>query len=127
MPDETKAVAQSNGAFAVQVRLRALEGTNQPVSANYATAMVAPGIAFLDFGFLEPGAMASIAGSVRTGMPVPKTLEGKLAVRVAVGYDVLQNLHRQIGQVLAGLAAQAQTRRNGSAETAKVEGMSQKS
>ena len=127
MPDETKAVAQSNGAFAVQVRLRALEGTNQPVSANYTTAIVAPGIAYLDFGFLEPGAMASIAGSVRTGMPVPKTLEGKLAVRVAVGYDVLQNLHRQIGQVLAGLAAQAQTRRNGSAETAKVEGMSQKS
>ena len=117
MTNEVHPVEQMKESLAVQVRLRALNNSDQPVSANFTTASVAPGIAYLDFGFLEPGAMSTIVGSVRAGKPVPKTVEGKLAVRVALGYDVLQNLHRQLGQVLAGLAAQAKPRRNGSAET----------
>jgi len=117
MANEVNAVDQTTGSLAVQVRLKALNNTDQPVSANYTTATVAPGIAYLDFGFLEPGALTAIVGSARSGRPVPKVLEGKLAVRVAVGYDVLQNLHRQLGQVLAGLAAQGKARRNGTAGT----------
>jgi len=66
--------------------------------------------------------LTAVVGSARAGKPVPETIEGKLAVRVAVGYDVLQNLHRQLGQVLAGLAGQAKTRRNGTAGTTKPEG-----
>ena len=108
---------QTNKSLALQVRLKAANNADQPVSANYTTATVAPGIAYLDFGFLEPGALTAIVGSARAGKPVPQTVEGKLAVRVAVGYDVLQNLHRQLGQVLAGLAAQAKSRRNGTAGT----------
>ena len=122
MANEMKPMEQTNGTLAVQVRLKALNNADQPVSANYTTASVAPGIAYLDFGFLEPNALAAIAGSVRAGKPAPKTLDGKLAVRVALGYDVLQNLHRQLGQVLAGLATQAKARRNGAAGTAKVDG-----
>ena len=117
MANEVNAVDQTTGSLAVQVRLKALNNTDQPVSANYTTATVAPGIAYLDFGFLEPGALTAIVGSARSGRPIPKVLEGKLAVRVAVGYDVLQNLHRQLGQVLAGLAAQGKARRNGTAGT----------
>jgi hypothetical protein len=122
MTNEMNSAEQTNGTLAVQVRLKALNDTDQPVSSNYTTATVAPGIAYLDFGFLEPGALTAIAGSVRAGKAVPKALEGKLAVRVAMGYDVLQNLHRQLGQVLAGLAAQAKPRRNGTAGTTNVEG-----
>ena len=122
MANDMNTVEQPNKSLAVQVRLRALNNSDQPVSANYTTATVAPGIAYVDFGFLEPGALSAIAGSARAGKPVPKVLEGKLAVRVAVGYDVLQNLHRQLGQVLAGLAAQAKTRRNGTAGAAKADG-----
>ena len=122
MTNEMNAAEQTNGTLAVQVRLKALNDTDQPVSSNYTTATVAPGIAYLDFGFLEPGALTAIAGSVRAGKPIPTALEGKLAIRVAMGYDVLQNLHRQLGQVLAGLAAQAKPRRNGTAGTTKVEG-----
>lgn len=117
MANEVNAVDQTTGSLALQVRLKALNNTDQPVSANYTTATVAPGIAYLDFGFLEPGALTAIVGSARSGRAVPKVLEGKLAVRVAVGYDVLQNLHRQLGQVLAGLAAQGKARRNGTAGT----------
>jgi hypothetical protein len=122
MANEVNAVDQTTESLAVQVRLKALNDSDQPVSANYTTATVAPGIAYVDFGFLEPGALTAIAGSARAGKPVPKVLEGKLAVRVAVGYDVLQNLHRQLGQVLAGLAAQAKTRRNGTAGPMTVDG-----
>jgi len=32
------------------------------------------------------------------------SLGGKLAVRVAMGYDALANLHQQLGQVLKGLS-----------------------
>ena len=35
---------------------------------------------------------------------------GTLAARVAVGDDVLQNLHQQLGQVLQGLCGQARRR-----------------
>jgi hypothetical protein len=119
MENEMETAVQTNGTLAVQVRLKALDNADQPVSANYTTASVAPGIAYIDFGFLEPGALADIAGSARAGNPVPKALEGKLAVRVALGYDVLQNLHRQLSQVLAGLASQAKTRRNGTGAATK--------
>jgi hypothetical protein len=122
MANEVSAVDQTTGSLAVQVRLNALNTTVQPVSANYTTATVAPGIAYLDFGFLEPGPLNAIVGSIRAGKPVPTVLDGKLAVRVAVGYDVLQNLHRQVGQILAGLATQAKTRRNGTAGVAKADG-----
>jgi hypothetical protein len=128
MANEVSAVDQTTGSLAVQVRLNALNNTDQPVSANYTTATVAPGIAYLDFGFLEPGALTAIVGSARSGRPVPKTLEGKLAVRVAMGYDVLQNLHRQLGQVLAGLGAKEKTSRNGIPKTALAgEGLPEKS
>src|SRR5688500_19758351 len=119
MENEMKSAVQTNGTLAMQVRLKALNNADQPVSANYTTASVAPGIAYIDFGFLEPGVLPAIVGSARAGKPVPTTVEGKLAVRVAVGYDVLQNLHRQLGQVLAGLAAEAKPRRNGTAGTGK--------
>ena len=119
--NQVEQVEQTNKSLALQVRLKALNNADQPVSANYTTATVAPGIAYLDFGFLEPGALTAIVGSARAGQPVPHTVEGKLAVRVAVGYDVLQNLHRQLGQVLAGLAAQAKPRRNGTAGTQAID------
>jgi hypothetical protein len=34
---------------------------------------------------------------------MPPNIDGKLAARVAMGYDVIQNLHQQLGQVLTGL------------------------
>ena len=127
MATDGNQVEPTNKSLALQVRLKAVNNADQPVSANYTTATVAPGIAYLDFGFLEPGALTAIVGSARAGKPVPQTVEGKLAVRVAVGYDVLQNLHRQLGQVLAGLAAQAKPRRNGTAGAITVdESVSQK-
>jgi len=43
----------------------------------------------------------------RSGGKLPERLNGKLAVRVTLGYDALANLHQQLGQVLTGLSAAA--------------------
>jgi len=62
-----------------------------------------PSMAFIDFGFLEPAVLASLPRLARSGGKMPEKLNGRLAVRVAVGYDSLAGLHQQIGQVLKGL------------------------
>ena len=87
------------------MKLIPVEHSNQPVSANYSTVAVAQGIAYVDFGFIEPQALALLARAAQNGQLVHKGLEGKLAVRVATGLDVLQRLHQQLQQVLMGVRA----------------------
>ncbi len=87
------------------VRLAPVDNSDQPVLANYATVNVAPGMAFIDFGFLEPGLLAAIPRVAKEGGKLPQSVNGKLAVRVAMGYDGLAGLHQQIGRVLTGLNA----------------------
>ena len=88
---------------ALNVKLSPVGNADQPVSANYTTVGVAQGIAYVDFGFLEPSALGALARSVREGKEVPKSLDGKLVVRVALPLDVLQRLQQQLQQVVAGL------------------------
>ncbi|MGB5081680.1 MAG: hypothetical protein WBO23_13165 [Burkholderiales bacterium] len=89
------------------IRLAPVDNSDQPVVANYCSINVSPGMAFLDFGFLEPGMLAALPRVARSGGKLPERLNGKLAVRVALGYDVLANLHQQLGQVLKGLSEAA--------------------
>ncbi len=88
---------------ALNVKLTPVNQSDQPVSANYTTVGVAQGIAYLDFGFLEPSALGALARSAREGKEVPKSLEGRLAVRVALPLDALMRLQQQLQQVLVGL------------------------
>src|SRR5262245_34178617 len=89
------------------IRLVPVENADQPVVANYSSINIAPGMAFVDFGFLEPGMLAALPRVARSGGKLPERLNGKLAVRVALGYDALANLHQQLGQVLRGLTEAA--------------------
>jgi hypothetical protein len=89
------------------IRLAPVENSDQPVVANYSAINVSPGMAFLDFGFLEPAMLAALPRVARAGGKLPERLNGKLAVRVALGYDALANLHQQLGQVLQGLSRAA--------------------
>ncbi len=101
-----KPAAKQAGAESKQmgIRLVPVENSDQPVVANYCSINVSPGMAFIDFGFLEPGMLAALPRVARQG--------GKLAVRVALGYDALAHLHQQLGRVLTGLsAAAAQTQK----------------
>ncbi len=89
------------------VRLAPVNNSDQPVVANYATVNVAPGMVFIDFGFLEPGLLAAIPRVAKQGGKLPQSVNGKLAVRVAMGYDAIAGLHQQLGRLLSGLRESA--------------------
>jgi hypothetical protein len=85
------------------IRLVPVDNSDQPVVANYTAINVSPGMVFVDFGFFEPGMLAAPPRIAQQGGKLPERLNGKLAVRVAMGYDALANLHQQLGQVMKGL------------------------
>jgi hypothetical protein len=82
------------------IRLAAVENSDQPVFANYTSLNVAPGTVFIDFGFLEPGMLTALPRVARQGGKLPESINGKLAVRVALGYDTLQGLKQQIDRLV---------------------------
>ena len=88
---------------AVNVTLKPMDHSDQPVSANYSAVGVAQGIAYLDFGFLEPAQLAGMVRTVRSGNGTPERLEGTLVVRVAMGLDVVHRLQQQLQQVVASV------------------------
>jgi hypothetical protein len=83
------------------LRLAPVDGSDQPVFANVCAVNVSPGVAFIDFGFLEPAMLAALPRVARSGGKLPERIEGKLTVRVALGVDALANLHQQLGRVLS--------------------------
>src|SRR5688572_7553913 len=87
------------------IRLTPVGNSDQPVFANYTALNVAPGVVFIDFGFLEPGVLAALPRVARQGGKLPETINGRLAVRVALAYDSVQNLKRQLDQLVAPRAA----------------------
>ena len=83
------------------IRLAPVGDSDQPVFANVCTVNVSPGVAFIDFGFLEPGMLAALPRVAKAGGKLPERIDGKLAVRVALGVEALASLHQQVGRVLA--------------------------
>ena len=67
------------------------------------SAHVAQGIAYLDFGFIEPRLLGAVMRAVQANGPMPKAVQGRLASRVALPLDALVRLHQQLQQVLVGL------------------------
>lgn len=95
--DGTKGVAPSASH---QVKLRLVERSDQPATANFATVGVAQGIAYLDFGFIEPALLGRIARTVADGQSASKIVDGHRVARVAMPLEQLVGLHQQIQQVL---------------------------
>ena len=98
--------------IALNVRLKPSESSAHPRATNYTNVGVAQGIAYVDFGFIEPTLLAAIAKTEKDGQAAPKGLDGALVTRVAMSVDVLARLHQQIQQVLVGLrdARQSKTK-----------------
>jgi hypothetical protein len=82
------------------IRLVPVDNSDQPVLANYTSLNVAPGMVFVDFGFLEPGVLSALPRVARQGGKLPESINGKLAVRVALGFDTLQGLKQQIDRLV---------------------------
>ena len=108
-PTET-ATAAAGARRQMAVRLIPVNNSDHPVVANYSNIDVMPGMVFVDFGFIEPGALAALPRVARQGGKLPETIGGKLAVRVALGFDALANLHQQLGGVLSGLESAVRAR-----------------
>lgn len=89
--------------IALNVRLKPSESSAHPRATNYTNVGIAQGIAYLDFGFVEPALLAAIAKTAKDGHAAPKGLDGHLVTRIAMDLVSLTRLQQQIQQVLVGL------------------------
>jgi hypothetical protein len=92
-----------NTTIALNVRLKPSESSAHPRAANYTSVGISQGLAYLDFGFIEPTVLAAIAKNAKDGQAAPKGLDGHLVSRVAMDVSALARLHQQIQQVLEGV------------------------
>jgi hypothetical protein len=101
-PDAPEAPQQPR-TIGMGVRLVPSGDSDQPRVANYTALTLAPGMAFVDFGFFEPAMLAALPRMAKEGGKMPEHINGRLATRVALSYDTLANLHQQLGSALQGL------------------------
>lgn len=106
MAEETKKEAAPAAAPAPQniaVRLVPTGDSDLPILSNYARVQLSSSGVLVDFGFLDPAAMAALARTARAGGKVPESVNGRLAGRFALTPDALVTLHNQLGQAIEGL------------------------
>jgi hypothetical protein len=89
--------------IALNVRLKTSDPSAHPRATNYTNVGVAQGIAYVDFGFIEPALIAAIAKTAKEGQAAPKGVDGTLVTRVAMPLESLGRLHQQLQQVLITL------------------------
>ena len=85
---------------ALDVRLKSNDSSGHLRVTNYTNVGVAQGIAYLDFGFIEPALLSTIAKTLKDGQVTSKGIDGQLVTRIAMSVDVLTRLHQQIQEVL---------------------------
>jgi len=90
----------NHNTIALNVRLKASESSAHPRAANYTNVGIAQGVAYLDFGFIEPALVATIAKTAKDGHVAPKGVEGHLVTRVAMDISALMRLQQQLQQVV---------------------------
>ena len=96
--------------LALDVRLKPSEPIEHPRATNYTNVGVAQGIAYVDFGFIEPALLGAIAKTAKNGQAAPKGIDGHLVTRMAMGIEVLARLHQQIQQVLINIRGARQAK-----------------
>ncbi|NOT24404.1 MAG: hypothetical protein HOP22_17005 [Nitrospiraceae bacterium] len=89
--------------IAFNVRLKPSESSAHPRATNCTNVGVAQGIAYLDFGFIEPALLDAIAKTAKDGQVEMKAVDGQLVTRVAMSVDVLARLHQQVQQILISM------------------------
>jgi len=55
----------------LNIRLAPVDQSDQPVLANYSALNVVPGMALIDFGFLEPAALSALSRLAQSGGKIP--------------------------------------------------------
>lgn len=87
----------------LELRLTPVANSDHPIAANTSTVQLAPGMAYIDFGFIEPSVLASLPRIAQQGGEMPKGINGRLAARMVMGFDALAQLHQQLTQAMDGL------------------------
>ena len=105
---EGEGTARDAGPQSVNLQLVPANGSDQPLLANVTMVQPTAGVALVDFGFLDPAAMAALHSRARVGKKVPERVNGRLAARVAISYEALATLHRQIGALLQAMSRRAE-------------------
>ncbi|MEO8047188.1 MAG: hypothetical protein ABI684_07880 [Nitrospirota bacterium] len=68
-----------NQTIALKVRLKPSDSPAHPLATNYTNVGVAQGIAYLDFGFIEPALLGVIVKTAKDRQAAPKAIEGSLS------------------------------------------------
>lgn len=92
--------SQSTHTAQADIELRPVDNSDQPILANFAAVQATPGLVFLDFGFLAPQAINSIARLASNGATGHASISGRLACRVALSGDAVASLAKQLNQLL---------------------------
>ncbi|HTM61488.1 MAG TPA: hypothetical protein VL199_14120 [Burkholderiales bacterium] len=100
---QSAAQPQQPRTIGLGVRLVPAGDSDQPRVTNYTSLTLAPGMAFIDFGFFEPAMLAALPRVAQQGGKLPEAINGRLATRVAMSYETLNNLHQQLASALQGL------------------------
>lgn len=90
---QPSAAADSRGGQSqtIGVRLLPVGESDLPIFSNFARVQMSPSAVLVDFGFLEPNAVAA---------------------RFALTPDALVALHQQLGQAIASLQSAAKTKQD---------------
>jgi hypothetical protein len=92
--ESTNMSEAKENTLSLNVSLKPSESSAHPRATNYTNVAVEQGIAYLNFGFIEPSLLASVAKTAKDSQPAPKGIEGALVTRVAMSVDVLARLHQ---------------------------------
>ncbi len=87
-------------AKSLRLELRASGDADRPVSANCSLIHITQGVAYLDFGFVEPEVFVQLSKRAEANEPFPDVIEGKLVMRVAISPQALLRLKEQTDEVL---------------------------
>jgi hypothetical protein len=99
MPDQGE-----RRSVSVNLKLVSTGQSDQPVAVNGTAIQVVQGVAYIDFGFIDPAVLVALTRSAKAGtQPTQDTVEGKLLVRVAMGVDMLRSFRSQLEGVLSEL------------------------
>lgn len=102
--------ANGTRTVTLNVRLKSAEHTSLPIVANYTDAHVGQGIAYLNFGFIEPGMLREVGKRSQKEDTAPKHIEGSLTTRVAIPLDSLFRLQEQLSHIIIRLKGNSTNR-----------------
>jgi hypothetical protein len=106
-PAPAQAKPEAERRLQLGFRLRPEDHAAQPLFSNFTAVQGAPGMVFIDFGFLEPNVLPSVLRLAQDMGKVPEAVDGRLATRVVLGADAALQLAQQLQGHLRSLQAPA--------------------